>query len=42
MDAMVSPPPTHDLPPSFGEEIANAVSHGIGLAAAVAAVPILM
>lgn len=42
MDAMVTPPSTHPLTPSLGEEIANGVSHGVGLAAAVAALPILV
>ena len=33
---------TAPRPQSLGEEIANAVSHGVGLAAAVAAVPVLV
>lgn len=39
---MVTPLATHPLTPSLGEEIANAVSHGVGLAAAVVALPILV
>ena len=39
---MVTTPRSHDRRQSTGEEIANAVSHGVGLAAAVAAVPILI
>lgn len=32
----------HERPQSLGEEIANAVSHGVGLAAALAALPFLL
>ena len=39
---MVTTPRSHDRSQSTGEEIANAVSHGVGFAAAVAAVPILI
>ena len=34
--------PTSDRPQSLGEEIANAVSHGLGFVLAVAALPILV
>jgi hemolysin III len=33
---------TAEYPPSVGEEIANSVSHGLGLVAAIAAVPVLV
>src|SRR6266704_5478229 len=33
---------THERLPSLGEEIANSISHGAGLALAVAATPVLI
>src|SRR6266851_7158964 len=33
---------THERLPTFGEEIANSVSHGMGLALAIAATPVLV
>ena len=40
--AAVDAPPARERPQSPGEEIANSVSHGIGLVAAVAAFPVLV
>ena len=31
-----------DRPQAFGEEVANAVSHGIALIASIAAIPVLV
>ena len=39
---MTTPPGTGEIAPSLGEEIANSVSHGVGLLAALAASPILI
>src|SRR6266550_431145 len=33
---------THERPPTLGEEIANSLSHGVGLALAIAAAPVLI
>jgi len=39
---MTKAPASRDRTPSLGEEIANSVSHGVGLLAAVAAAPVLV
>jgi len=39
---MAKAPASRDRTPSLGEEIANSVSHGVGLLAAVAAAPVLV
>jgi hemolysin III len=39
---MTNAPASRDHTPSLGEEIANSVSHGVGLLAAVAATPVLV
>ncbi|MFG6468045.1 PAQR family membrane homeostasis protein TrhA [Roseateles sp. BYS87W] len=40
--AMPRHAPTPDRPQTFGEELANALSHGLGAALAIAALPILV
>ena len=42
MIAMPHGPQRGERPQSLGEEIANAVSHGLGFALAVAALPVLV
>jgi hemolysin III len=39
---MTKAPASHEQTPSRGEEIANSVSHGVGLLAAAAATPVLL